>query len=277
MGDNEAKPKKKSRIWIVIVLVVLVIALIAFTIYLIINQIRSGWTNNDTFQFVFFAFVVLFVPVSCKSFLDYFVAKDKRLLFLNNDIHRHYAFLEKEGLLSEYEKAEVSKERDALLTSINQIVSKNNKDVVISLENINEFYNPKYNLLICDLKLNIFQRYFLRKKCCDVTSNKSKRFEELYRSYHSGELLERKKFPIFEFIIPLIFTAAGMFATVYESLSVNGTINDSLFEYLKLFLLFVLVGFSFALHAIEPTRNSIHKSKIELLDSLESIVNKHKS
>lgn len=82
--------------------------------------------------------------------------------------------------------------------------------------------------------------------------NKSKIYEKMYSSIHSGDYIRIPKFPLFEFILPLLLGFIGIFVTIYEALSVNNPIKEPLIEFLKLFGATFFFELSYSLFTTRP-------------------------
>lgn len=230
---NSGKESKAGFIIVIIIMGICLLGIIAIVVWDIVNRIVSGWTNSDTIQFVFTLIVGIFGFVMVVSFQNYLININKKVLFLKNDIYRLFLLMEKNRTIDKYEKYLIDIENKRRLIKINKIIHKKDKTITVDMDNINDYFDSKYG--VYKKEINIFSFIRLSSLYAAIMLNKSKTYEKMYASIHSGEYIKEPKFPLFEFIIPLLIGVIGIFVTLYETLSINGAINEPLINYLKLF------------------------------------------
>ena len=231
-----AKSEKKNNAGMIIGIVIMGLALlgiVAIFAWDIVSRCNNGWTNNDTIQVVFLVAVAITGVAMIKSFQDYLIVKNKKVMFLKNDIYRLFIFMELDGSVKRYEQSLVDADNRIRLEKINKIVKRKDKTAVVTIDNLNEYFDDK--LEIYKGEINIFSFMRINPLFVEIKKNKSKKYEKMYASIHSGDYIREPKFPLFEFILPLLLGIIGIFVTIYEAISVNNPINEPLIEYLKLF------------------------------------------
>lgn len=231
-----AKSEKDGKTGFIIAIMFLGVCLLGILAILIwdaVGRINHGWTNSDTIQYIFSSIVAVFGIVTIKPFQDYFIEKNKIVSFQKNDIYRLFISMETNGTIEKYEQYLINKDNDRRLDTINKIVSKKDKTIVVTMDNLNDYFDVKYKIYKKDI--NFIASTKLSSIFTDILLNKSKKYEKMYASIHSGDYIKEPKFPLFETIIPLLFGIVGIFVTIYEALSVNNPVKEPLTEYLKLF------------------------------------------
>lgn len=264
------KKTNKSNKTIIIVIVVMSICLLGILAILVcdlITRLSRGWTNNDTITLIFFVMIAVTGVIFIKSFHDYFVNHNKEIIMLNNDIYRLFFKMEKEGSISNYEKLLIDRENKRYLGKINSIIQKKNKDLVITLDNINDYFYAISGFFKGDTGL--LASYRLSTLYNKIRVNKSINYEKLYRNVHSGDLIKNVRFPLFESLVPLLIGFVGIFVTIYQTLAVDGSINDSLIEYLKLFGSVVLFAAAYTLFTYRSYKEGVVNYKTNILTDLE--------
>ena len=231
-----AKSEKKNKTIVIIGIVIMGLALlgiIGIFAWDIVSRYNNGWTNNDTIQIVFCVMVAIAGVAMIKSFQDYLIAKNKKVMFLKNDIYRLFISMELDGSVKRYEQSLVDADNRIRLEKINKIVKRKDKTAVVTIDNLNEYFDDKIE--VYKGEANIFSFMRINSLYVEINRNKSKKYEKMYASIHSGDYIREPKFPLFEFILPLLLGIIGIFVTIYEALSVNNPIKEPLIEYIKLF------------------------------------------
>lgn len=242
-----AKSEKDSKTGFIIVIILmglLLLSILAILIWDVAGRINHGWTNSDTIQYIFSSIVAVFGIVTIKPFQDYFIEKNKIVSFQKNDIYRLFISMETNGIIDKYEQYLINEENSRRLDKINKIVNKKDKTIVVTMDNLNDYFDAKNKIYKKDI--NSISSKKLSTIFTDILLNKSKKYEKMYASIHSGDYIKEPKFPLFESIIPLLFGIVGIFVTIYEALSVNNPVKEPLIEYLKLFgaMFFFALAFS---------------------------------
>lgn len=230
---SNSKKSKSILITGIVIMAILLLGILVLVVWDIVDRCRYGWTNNDTIQIVFFAIVAITGSVMIKTLQDYFVAKNKNVMFIKNDIYRLFKSMESNNSLSIYEQNLIEEDNARKLVKINKIINRKDHTIVVTFENLNDYFDEKYEIYKRDI--NIFSSNRLSDLYSEIKMNKSKIYEKMYSSIYSDEYIRIPKFPLFEFILPLLLGFVGIFVTIYEALSVNNPIKEPLIEYLKLF------------------------------------------
>lgn len=238
--------KTNKTVAIIILLLGLCLLLvIGILIYDIVIKCRRGWNNNDTVQFIFYGFAILLSPYSIIIFRRFLVSNSKEVVLINNDIFRAFNTLEREDKIDNYKNSLIEFQNEKYIERINSILSKRNNKQSITKDNISMYFDEK--LSFCDISIKLTKRNTKRvEKYYKIFSErKSNKFEELFRSVHSGELLKKPKFPLFEILLPLFFATFGIFTTIYQVFSTNGELTEPLKTYLLLFFGIILYSILF--------------------------------
>ena len=209
------------------------LGIVAIFAWDIVSRYNNGWANNDTIQVVFCVMVAITGVVMIKSFQGYLIAKNKKVMFLKNDIYRLFLSMELDGSIKRYEQSLVDTDNRIRLEKINKIVKRKDKTAVVTIDNLNGYFDDKIE--VYKGETNIFSFMRINSLYAEIKRNKSKKYEKMYASIHSGDYIREPKFPLFEFILPLLLGVIGIFVTIYEALSVNNPIKEPLIEYIKLF------------------------------------------
>lgn len=262
---NSGKESKAGFITGMIIIWLCLLGIIALVISDIVSRILSGWTNSDTIQSVFTLIVGIFGFVMVVSFQNYLININKKVLFWKNDIFRLFLLMEENRTIDKYEKYLIDIENNRRLIKINKIIHKKDKTISIDMDNLNDYFDAKYE--VYKKEINIISSIRLSSLYAAIMLNKSKTYEKMYASIHSGEYIKEPKFPLFEFIIPLLIGVIGIFVTLYETLSINGVINEPLINYLKLF------GATF-LFVIEYSILTLRSRTDDTIERYQSILNK---
>lgn len=243
-----SEPKKKNKtnlITSIVIMAILLLGILVLVVWDIVDRCRYGWTNNDTIQIVFLVIVAITGIVMIKSLQDYFVTKNKKVTFMKNDIYRLFISMEANNSLSIYEQNLIEEDNARKLAKINKIINRKDPTIVVTFENLNDYFDEKYEIYKGDI--NIFSSSRLSSLYAGIKMNKSKEYEKLYASIHSGDFIKAPKFPLFEFVLPFLLGFIGIFVTIYEALSVNNPIKEPLIEFLKLFGATFFFALSFSL------------------------------
>ena len=86
---------------------------------------------------------------------------------------------------------------------------------------------------------------------------------------HSRDLLKEKKLKIMEVLLPFSLAVFSILIAIYQTLSKEESLNESLFSYLILFITTLVYGLIFAFHQSLIVKNKkieFKKKQLELLD-----------
>lgn len=257
----------KSLIAIILLASFYLLITIGILVWDLVSRIRRGWNDNDTVNIVFFVMILALCPVMMKSFYDFFANNSKEVMLLNNDIYRLFRKMEENGSISNYEKYLIARENKRNIDKINHIVRRKDKNAQITIDNLDEHFYGLNGLYKGNV--NLFSSSRLETLYVHIKRNKSIAFERLYQLVHSGDLVKRYKFPLFEFVLPLLIGSIGLFATIYQTLASNYSIQESLTEYLKLFGSSVAFSFLCVLLASRSAREEMIKHKSNILRDMQ--------
>ena len=155
---------------------------------------------------------------------------------------------------------------------MSSLLSKKKYTTTISDNNIGDFFNIKNGIYNGDIKVNFFKELKLNKLFEKYESEKSYNYEVFYAEVHNGELIAEKKFPIYDVLLPVLFGFAGLFATIYQTLSVSSNLNESLFEYLKLFGSVMMFALVYSLLTLKSAVESEMSKRKKELNELKNAV-----
>ncbi len=144
-----AKSEKKNNAGIIIGIVIMGLALlgiVAIFAWDIVSRCNNGWSNNDTIQVVFCVVVAITGVAMIKSFQDYLIAKNKKVMFLKNDIYRLFISMELDDSIKRYERSLIDTENKRRLKKINKIVKRKDKTAEITIDNLNEYFDDKFEI-----------------------------------------------------------------------------------------------------------------------------------
>lgn len=91
--------------------------------------------------------------VAILSMHNYFISRNKDIIILNNEIYRTFLELEKSGLIKKYENSLIEEENNRSLKKMNSIIQKRNKDISISVNNIDNYFYKDTNIFIGEANL----------------------------------------------------------------------------------------------------------------------------
>ena len=268
MENKINKKKHIISLFTIVVLTLLLLGIIVIFIWDIHSRTKDGWDNNDTIQLVFIGCLLFMGLLMSKSFLDFFVGANKGVLYSNNEIHRHFISMENKGEIEAFEESLIKEESESQLKRIEKVIRRKDKKAKISIDNLNNYFNEELGIYDGEIKLGFFSEMLVTSMYKKIEKHKSIKFEKLYRLVHSGELLEKKKFPLIEIVLQLLFGVVGMFATIYQTLNSNGSINEPLLNYFVAFASSIFFAFAISLYSsTSAKRGKINQNK-ELLNKM---------
>ncbi len=266
--------KKKSKVINVteIVLLAIVFSLIlAVLIWSYANKIKNGWTNNDTVQTIFEVLIIILGPAISYSFIRYFVTNNKEIIIINNSLYKLFLLNEENKKIEYYERQLLLIQKQKVLSEMNSILSKQIKNVTLTEQNLHIYFDVKSGIYIGSEPISFRSESRLFGKYQKYKNNKSIKYEKLYQSIHSGELLKKAKFPLLETILPFVLGAFGAFATVYQTLSINGEINESLLTYFGFFGMIILYGLIVSVYCTDSFKRFEIQEKNKIICDLEKL------
>lgn len=273
--DNHSKRKNSivTTIIIIIVLSILLIGVIAVLIIDLVTRFRNGWNNNDTIQIVFSLFIVVAGIGATFPIHEYCLKFGKKMEFLNNEIYRLFREVDQKHKLAQLKESYVLEQYDKSIDVMQRIFRKKDKNVIVNKNNLDSFFDNTSMKYKGSYNLSCFQIYRVNKEYKRIRESYSRDYESLFRDISSGDILKKPHLPVFELILPFFFGAFGLFATIYQTLNVNGELKEPLLNYLKLFGAVIFFVFSLELGNIRTTREQAIKSKTDIINRLKNILN----
>lgn len=242
---------KKSQNKTIIVFVVLLVICIVFFVYKIIDNSIKGWTSERIITYIY-SFTVATIGLAIYLPLSrFFVRSNKKVATSNYKLYKAILEAEKSGKLEKYEERRIAEHNKELLEKINLLIRKKYPDYTeITNNNIGYFFGPHLQDSLLSLNIGVVTSTKLTKLYEDYVRHSSKEFEELYSDYKTGEMIAKPKVPILDFCLPFFFGITGLFAAVYQALSSEGEITNSLTNYLLMFLSFSFLALVFLLYSL---------------------------
>lgn len=272
--SNKQKPNKLASIIAMIVLSVLFTIVIVFFMYSHYVRFKSGWTANDSVLVIFEAIFLMVCIVTILQMSDYIATNDELMVIGNNKLYRSYKSLESSNQLEDFKNYLITEEHNQAFKKINSYIGVINKKIVIDSNNVRKYFDNDGNYIGSDSieskrilrKLKKF--YFLTQKDLSLI------YESVFCDMNSGEILKKKSFPLFNIILPLFIGALGVFTSIYQILSIDGSVTDSFVEYLIFFVLGMgySIGMSFAFG--KTKRDFILWKKNKILNDMNKILEK---
>lgn len=276
--NMEKKKKNKTKYIIGIVIASIGLLLIVLLLFLsFVNRIISGWTNNDSVILIF----NLLVTVICISMVitvgNYISTNDKNVMFTNNEIYRLFNLLNKNNKICCLEKEMIDDENVSNFNKINKILKKSHFEITISKENLNNYFDSNGTFINIEttFKPDVIEK--LRVLYNDVVSKWSIKYEALFARIHSGDLLKRKQFPVFEIIIPFVIGAIGAFVSIYQVLSVDDAKMDPFRDYLILFGFTIVFAICMAVMHGYSKVELLYTSNLKIIEKMEKILGSENS
>lgn len=265
------KSKNTSIILAISICLFLLLLVIGIFVYDTIVRVNRGWGNNDTINYVFFTFIAISGSSMIVSLNKYLVSKNKNVIFVKNDFYRLFMSYETNGTIKNYENYLTRKQKNYCLKRISNILSTKNAEVSLTDENIFEYFSKKYGLYNGSSRISLLKEIRVNRLFERYQSEKCYEYEIAYRNVHSGELISVKNFPIYDVLLPVVFGFIGLFATIYQTLSVDGGVSESLFEYLKLFGSMMIFAFLYSLLSLRSIVDDELKKRNRELNDLKSV------
>lgn len=269
MKKKDKKSSNASLVAAIIIFSILLLPVIGIFIWDLVSRIKRGWNGNDTISLSFFTIVAIAGIITILSLHDYLINNNKEIVILNNEIYRTFIAMEENGTIKEFENAIIKEENSRLVDKINSITRKRN-DFQITLEDIDDYFT---NSGLFKGKDGIVSSIKLSSLYEKIKRNKSYKYERLYRTIHNGEIIKEHKFPLFQFISPLLLAFIGFFVSLYQAMSNDGSIQDPLLEYIKLFGLFVVNAIAFSFFTLGSLKEGKIEEKKQILSKLKKYNN----
>lgn len=266
MRLSESK-KTPLTITIVLALLLSLVGIIAVLIWDFASKINRGWTNSDTIQYVLIVLVLVAGTGTDKALFEYYVHRDKDLLVLNNNIFRAFSKLEETKKIKDFKNYLVDKENEKYMRKIDKIFLKCGVETKISKDNILDYFDTN-GWVKDNYHVDSKRQFKLLELFEKVTKNESVQYERMYQEFHGGLLLKQYKFPFFEIIVPLFLGILGLLVSSYQVLLLDGSIKDSLFDYIKLFAEFLGILILWSCRSYRPAKEGLIDKKQKQLEDM---------
>lgn len=251
-------------------LLILVFALIVYVLISdLVLKIKGGWRDDYSMQYVSYVCFVLIWGFEVCFLIPYFSSNGKELRSLNNELYKKFLLLESKKKTYLYDEYTKFGEDKRSFLKINKIFSRKRIDFCVTSENLKEIYDDNHKAYIGNYEIGILSEIFITKECNKIKSPHSENYEDLYRAVHSRDLLKEKKLKIMEVLLPFSLAVFSILIAIYQTLSKEESLNESLFSYLILFITTLVYGLIFAFHQSLIVKNKkieFKKKQLELLD-----------
>ena len=270
--------KKANQITHIVAIVALSICLVSIIATLVrdivVRALRT-WNNNDTIQYVFLGLVVVIAVLVGVEFKNYFLNKDKQLTRLNTIIYRLFESIEKNNKIDVFEKTIVLKQNQKLIDELIKILKLQSESDLDKKVFFTESPSGIFEIEIGNKKVRWIKRFRAIQRLKILKENRSSDFERLFREVHTGEIIKKEKSPLSSIVLPLNVGVIGLFVSLYQLLSVDSFIKDSLMTYLFLFLFTLAFGALLSMWLFRIDKRTMMSKKISAIQTMQDFCEKN--
>lgn len=229
----------------------------------IIIEIVSGWTKETTIGVIYSVTSVLIGMVVGLFWRDFVISHNKEIRHARNKVFRSLEELDKKNGLHILEDKIVNKENSQHLEEINTLLM--SSGVVEKEINVGQLYllfsyeNPNR---IDTLRMSFIVRMRVSYLFERIKKNYSKKYESMYASYKSLELVRTSGTNFFTVTLSFIFSLIALFAVIYQALSNDESLKQPLIDYIWVFFTFFVFSFTISVFYTDAfIKEEIEKQK----------------
>ncbi|MBR2506981.1 MAG: hypothetical protein IKB70_08830 [Bacilli bacterium] len=255
---------------------VCIVAVVTAIVFVAIEIHKDGWSNENIIGVAYSVTtstigVAFYIPYS-----KYLVNRNKEIGHLKIQLDQTLDAFSKQEMIRDFEEYCISKENVERVCLIKDLLKDKVADCDnLSFETLDAYFDKSGNLLNMDKKLKMTTRLTIKYLYKRIKQNRSDRFDDLYRSYKNGNLVDTPKFPLLEMVLPFVATIIGLFVAIYQTLVIEGELKFTVFQYIRVFVAFTFFMGIFAFYVasanISKEKNKIKDIFRELTDFSSNI------
>ena len=263
----------KQAISDIVLLSIGLLCIITIFVLDIVNRVKNGWSANDSMNTIFFICILIVACLSIISFSSYFVNSNSEVVFINNEIYRKFHSIKEKNKLDLLAYAFIKEHQQRSLLKINNLISKKYKTLFIDEENIDSIFCESCLKENDSFKFCSYTTRRIEKLYSLYKSEKSTKYEKLFRDVESMKIIEKPKFPLAETITTLGLAVLSVMISFYQSFENLGNITESLFNYCLLLFLTIVFSWLISLLFSKSFLPSYKKDKQKTIEILEKTLN----